>query len=214
MYCCLQGSVFFVPSGSGHLCFCVAQFVTLHTEPGEDQTPARGDETCTGIPSTSLVWLLVKRPKHLFYSPVQRNKVVLLIILRIKYQMLKGRVPHIILLSLLFSSILSQGGKCVAAVRAALVQCLVALLEVKSQRFCFYIFCHRRCHIYFLPFSFRLTLCVTGLRYLSNGLKRRRRSPLLCSPFSHCISQTLTTRSACWPLCLQTGKLQPQERLY
>lgn len=33
-------------------------------------------------------------------------------------------------LLLLFFSVLSQKGKCVATVRAALVQCLVALLEV------------------------------------------------------------------------------------
>ncbi|MEQ2193416.1 hypothetical protein XENOCAPTIV_024621, partial [Xenoophorus captivus] len=44
--------------GPGDLCCCAAQFVTLHTEPGEDQSHTRGDETCTGIPSTSPVWLL------------------------------------------------------------------------------------------------------------------------------------------------------------
>lgn len=55
-----QGPVLSVSSGPGNLCCCTDEFVTLHKEPGENPSHARGDETCAGILAESGVRILVR----------------------------------------------------------------------------------------------------------------------------------------------------------
>lgn len=156
---CLQGSVRSVSSGSGDLCCCAAQFVTLHKEPGKNSPRAGRHETRPGVSAASGVWVLVRSlftPKPMTVHPV----IVVFF------------DSHLLLS---FLSFLSKSGKCSASVRAALVRCLVTLLEVTlpeststvhKTRIC----CKKTsegadfvCSCLFLFVLFRQTHTVTGL---------------------------------------------------
>lgn len=142
----------YVSSGPRHLCCCASGFVTLHQEPGENPSHARGYETCSGVSSTSGVWILVggmflfPKIKPLTLGAYMSLYFTLLVItkqhkahsVRLCKMCVLSEYAHVCLNSycaiVLLFSFLSQTGKCIAAVRVALVQCLVALLEVSSQR--------------------------------------------------------------------------------
>lgn len=57
-----------VPSGSGALCCCAAQLVTLSKESGESSARAGGHETRPGVSAASGVWVLVR---NFLFTPKQ-----------------------------------------------------------------------------------------------------------------------------------------------
>lgn len=147
----------YVPSGPRDLCCCAAGFITLYQKSGENPSHGRGDETCSGISVTSGVWILVSAiflfPKMKLLVNFRSLHEPILVITKqhdaysvrlcktcgsseyaeMSVYTFSDSVFYTCCMAVFFSY-LSQTKKCMATVRVALVKCLVALLEVSSQR--------------------------------------------------------------------------------